>query len=1120
MTTTTIHDHDARSEALDPRLSFIVQAPAGSGKTELLTQRYLMLLGNAVTLPEEIIAITFTKKAAGEMKKRIIHALQHAKECPEPEHAHGKKTWQLAREVLARDQQLGWHLLVNPNRLRIQTIDALCASLAAQMPLLSQLGAQPAICEDAEPYYAKAASELLNDLEADVSWAEPIADLLNHVNNDLHKAQKLLIEMLRTREQWLPHIASHISSDDKLALKNLLENNLQTVVADILQRVYSTLADYHEWIITVVSFAAKQVEPKHDLFAYQHLRQLSPDVSTYSLWKTIADLVLRQDGEVRKTVNITQGFPAPSNAKSLQQKEDYQSMKTLMLDLLANFAEEPTIVHALQQLRHCPPPRYTDDQWRIIKAAATLLPQLVAKLWLIFATENTVDFTEMSHAALHAMGDEDAPSDLALRLDYQIQHILVDEFQDTSKTQFRLLTKLTEGWQDNDGRTLFLVGDPMQSIYRFRQAEVGLFIQTREQGLGAIKLTPIHLTMNFRSTPQVIHWVNQTFATLFPTEDDRTYGAVRYHSSVAAASAPVASTIAFHPVFTDDDDFLTHEGRKIVEIIQQCREQDPEGTLAILVKAKTHLQWIIPLLQEANLRYQAIEISPLFHRPVVQDLLALTTALLHFSDRIAWLSVLRAPWCGLTLEDLYLLAGEAPQQSIWDQLQQTDLNLSPEGQQRLASVIPILRHAIGERRRTSLRCTVESTWKALNGPLCLTSPMDLADANAFFDLLEQEEYAGDLPDLTAFLQSLHQLFANPDHHADGKLQIMTMHKAKGLEFDTVILPGLNRQSRRDYPRLLEFSEYPCQLLAPIKAFEAEEDPINSYLKKLQQQRSDFEQVRLLYVGATRAKHNLHLLGTIKVKQGEIQQPQEKTLLSLLWPHVIQQVNATYHAKPLPVGDSEDTEVVYPSIRRLALDYFNNPSPLSNNGVKFNFNNEIAAPLEKTNYAKEVGIFIHRLFKQIAEGTLRLNQITLHKPGFFAALTMLGIPAAQLPATLLQIERAIVNIQHDPKSQWIFNPAHQEAAAEWAITRMGPDAVQRMVIDRTFIDDKGVRWIIDYKTDSLAPTQSLSEFLQAQQAEHGPQLHEYAQALQLREQREIKLGLYFPMIPAWCEWEFL
>ena len=136
---TSIVDEKQRIEALNPNESFMVQAPAGSGKTEILIQRYLTLLGG-VENPQQIISMTFTRKAAGEMKKRILAALQRGLNNTPPESTHEHQTWKLARLALKRDKDQKWRLLDNPNQFQILTIDSFCAGITKQMPILSLMG--------------------------------------------------------------------------------------------------------------------------------------------------------------------------------------------------------------------------------------------------------------------------------------------------------------------------------------------------------------------------------------------------------------------------------------------------------------------------------------------------------------------------------------------------------------------------------------------------------------------------------------------------------------------------------------------------------------------------------------------------------------------------------------------------------------------------------------------------------------------------------------------------------------------------------------------------------------------------------------------------------------------
>ena len=187
-------DRLARLRALDVA-SFIVEAPAGAGKTELLTQRYLRLLA-VVEHPEEVLALTFTNKAATEMRDRILHSLETAAGGVLPEAAHKQQTFHLARTVLAHDGERNWGLLDHPGRLRITTLDALCASLARQMPYLSRFGSQPGVAEDAAAHYATAARRTLEMVEAEGADADVVAAALAFMDNNAGRLENLRIKVV------------------------------------------------------------------------------------------------------------------------------------------------------------------------------------------------------------------------------------------------------------------------------------------------------------------------------------------------------------------------------------------------------------------------------------------------------------------------------------------------------------------------------------------------------------------------------------------------------------------------------------------------------------------------------------------------------------------------------------------------------------------------------------------------------------------------------------------------------------------------------------------------------------------------------------------------------------
>ena len=202
-------DHAVRKEVLDIHQSFAVSAPAGSGKTGLLTQRVLALLGQCEQ-PENILAITFTKKAAAEMKHRILVALQSTQQkmtlgdAP-PADDYARTTWDLAAQVLRRNEEKDWQLLSLPNRLNITTIDSFCRQLSQQTPLTNDLGGTPDVLDNAEITYAYqlAARETLACLESDENIKPDLIRLIKHFNNQLSTLEELFMRLLQRRDQWL-----------------------------------------------------------------------------------------------------------------------------------------------------------------------------------------------------------------------------------------------------------------------------------------------------------------------------------------------------------------------------------------------------------------------------------------------------------------------------------------------------------------------------------------------------------------------------------------------------------------------------------------------------------------------------------------------------------------------------------------------------------------------------------------------------------------------------------------------------------------------------------------------------------------------------------------------------
>jgi ATP-dependent helicase/nuclease subunit A len=1129
---TRMADLAARARALDPTASLIVQAPAGSGKTGLLTQRYLVLLARAEH-PEEVVAITFTRKAANEMRERVLKALDEARTADRPETTYEAQTWDLARTVLERDIALQWHLALNPERLRIFTIDSFCSALTRQMPVLSRLGAPPSAADDPERLYRDAALAALAHLEENDTWSDSVARLLAHFDNDMVRARQQIADMLARRDQWMRHLLDQRSAGERRAH---LESTLQAInraALDVLAR--QAPATLSKEVAALARYAASNLsaQPDHPVHACASLVTWPGGaLEQRSMWQGLAALLLTGKDEWFKTVNVKNGFPAATKkGGNKSENEQREAMKARMLAVLDQLrAGPPDFMAALAAVRRLPDDHYDDASWEAIEALTSVLRLAVGELTVAFKRSGRADFTEIAQGALHALGSSEEPTNLALHLDYRIHHLLVDEFQDTSISQFDLLERLTAGWQAGDGRTLFLVGDPMQSIYRFRQAEVGLYLRARHQGVGPVRLEPLTLSLNFRSASGVVDWVNEAFACILPENEDIHAGAVPYSPAVASKDAGDGLAVEMHPFIDDDGEA---EARKVVELVSAARARQPDGRIAVLVRGRRHLAQIAIQLKEAGLFFQAVEIEALDERPVVQDLFALTRALTHPADRAAWLAVLRAPWCGLTLADLEALVTGDADQSVWNLMHDASRReqLSADGRTRLTRTRDALQPALAVVGHDRLRRVVEGAWLALGGGACVERQTDLEDARIYLELLDALDEAGTVPDYRQLTDRIDELFAQPDVLAPETLQLMTIHKAKGLEFDTVILPGLGRRPRNETPPLLrwlqtaEAAGSPGLLLAPTRATGADHGALYNYIGERETEKGHHENGRLLYVATTRARQHLHLLGSVKRKaDGSLNAPASSTLLALLWPMVEDEFQQATGGAPA-AGVLQPTSPPEGNLRRLPVDW---TAPAFPPAVAWQAGTLPPLPDElpavefdwATETARHVGTVVHRALQQIGREGLahwtvqRLNALL---PGFRLALSRQGVPQDKLAEAAQRVNEAVAHALQDNRGAWLFDARHTQARSEYPLSFDDHGQLSTVIIDRTFIDNDGVRWIVDFKTGPHSGG-GVEEFLDREQQRYRGQLEKYAAILKKLDSRPVKLGLYFPLLGGWREWE--
>lgn len=1099
------NDNPARRHALDARRSFIVQAPAGSGKTELLIQRYLTLLAT-VQQPEQIVAITFTRKAAAEMRARIVTALREAAAEDAPSEPHLALTHELASAVLQRDRARGWSLLATPRRMRIDTLDALNAWLAQQLPILAGGAAGARIVEDAHALYALAVQRTLDELGSDAPLGEALRSLLPVLDNSQARFESLLVDLLPRRDQWLRHLAGGEGVRMRAALEHALK---QLIVEELARTERCCPSGLEARFESFLHYAASRCDDETIQAAAQAIPEgASPDIAgKLAKWRGTAVLLLTQTGIWRRRVDRRQGFPP-----------EYREQKQAFMSLLGSLSDEEAFRDALATVPTLPDPAYSTEQWKNLEALGRVLMHLVAELRVIFAERQTIDFIELALSAQRALGQVDDPSELLLALDHRIRHLLIDEFQDTSRTQIKLIGLLTAGWQEDDGRTLFLVGDPMQSIYRFRDAEMSLFIETRERGIGNVRCEPLVLASNFRSTPAIVDWVNRAFERVFPAEDRIASGAARFCPSTAIREASPDQGVTLHTLRSDD---AHAELDRVVEILATERAHAPSQSIAILVRSRTHLFGLLSRLATHGWPVRAIEIDAVAEVQVGQDLIGLTRALSHAGDRIAWLGLLRAPWCGLTWRDLEALCGDAHDRAVRDLMHDRERveSLSSDGQRRLLSLRNVLDTAFGSRGNAPFSQWIEATWMQLDGPACLEQAEEFETVEQFFSLLDAASASGDVADPAVLETVFSRPLAQADPPGQPGIEIMTIHRAKGLEFDTVVLFGLAREPRSERARALYWMERSAAdgsnalIMAPMSR---DSDRLTSFVKQMDQRKEQAERARLLYVATTRARDRLHLVHRLPAHK---ESPPTRSLLACVWPALADEFLAAELQAPETAADAP---WVRPRLRRIA-DGFDAGSLAADApaSAERNATHDYRPEYEWAGLAAvQTGVIVHRHLRQIAEHGLdawSADTIDGLAARFELELAQLGVESSELETAAANVSAALKRMVADPTGRWILSP-HRDAASELRLTRRGETRLEHLQLDRTFVDrETGIRWIIDYKT-SIHEGGDIDAFLDSEELRYRSQLEIYASAMAEIDSGEMRVGLYFPLLGELRSWQ--
>jgi hypothetical protein len=1003
-------------------------------------------------------------------------------------------------------------LVAHPSRLAIRTIDALAQAIALQAPLASGLPPRRASPSDARRSTSRRAQRRSPRPARDPTWRA----LLDHQDNNADALAAFLAAMLAQRDQWFALLRG-----DPAAMRAALEETLAREVAGELALHAPALqaADLGP-LCRFATLASRQLGDDHaglrDVLGACASRGGAPpiDVAHVDQWKAIAAWLLTSGDTLRRTAQRMPGIPPVGDGEGRQQRSD-QAQEVARW--LASLAAVPGFETALASIARLPPLRYDDDEWARIESAAVAAARARRATSDVFARRGELDFAQGTLAALAALGDGDAPTRAACcarpaRRSHPGRRVPGHVVR-APRADRRLIAGLGRRRRAHAlrGRRPDAVDLPLP---RRRGARVrrgaGRRRDRRRGGRAADAAAQLPLAGG------LVAWANATFPAVLGATNDPWRGRVAF-----AAAEPVKPRAAHEPSTVDFPRSAREEAERVVARVREAL--DAGGDVAILVRSRAHLARVLPALREAAIAYDAVELDVLAERPAVRDVAALAHAIVQPDDRLAWLAVLRAPWCGLPLADLHALvrAAEASGRAIEAVVRDPPAALGADAHARLARVAAAVARASDDAPHAPLAQRVHDAWLALGGPATLDDPLDLVAVDDVVALIEAHERAGDIDDWNALMQRLDELKLSPRPGEGARVQVMTMHKAKGLEFDAVILPGLaSGRSRRDAPLLRWRTRRDGLMIGLAKPQGGEHDGVYAYLKVLADDEDRAELARLAYVACTRAKGRLALIASVKPRENprsralEWTPPAPGSLFGLLGAPGFDAL------APPDAHDDATDEVDVPAFERLPAGWRppEPPAPLVLRAPPRTV--EETVPFEWVHErARRLGVVVHRALAQIAaDGIGAWNDAALASRGdrWVAELVAEGALPSDAPLEAADVRATLATMLKDPRGRWLFDPLHEDARSEWALTGVDGGDTVHVVLDRTFVAN-GERWIVDFKTGTHEGADATG-FLDAEVERYRPQLERYQRIVAaLDPARPIRLALYHPRVPGgWRE----
>lgn len=1012
-----------RNAAQDLTYSCVVRAPAGSGKTELLVQRALRAL-LVVESPEQVLILTFTNKAVQELRHRMIAWICQS----EGEKQGLKETAELAIQVRQRSVQQGWDLHLCPQRLQVFTLDAYFSYLYQRFNQ-DKNGQHCELLSDPKLFYEEILDETLEKLFID---SEESLELLHIFNGSVSSLRQLFLQLTLTRDRWLSAL---YNDTDALHPQDYLLHEcgiLQTLTEDVSVERDSAAAFLSQY---------------DQSWPYS----LAPNTAQY--WRCWANVLLTEKGTWRQSFRKDQGVPAKDQLHSWHDASE-RAQVLAYLGTISETLQQNKIAHALLRLLRSCPDNHTHE---LPPALAFVLKKWVALLSVMKNERRVMDFIDLTMEVASFFHTPEIAAPLEAFIDKNVAHLLIDEIQDLSRLQFEIIRALLQNFCYRPEKSAFMVGDPQQAIYHFRGAHIGVFGDFESLELEGLPKKNCLLQSNFRSSQDLVGFVNSWAQQRFGCHSSAWLGIDRALQSIAMIET--SSTIECL-----SSECPQTEAAALLAHISQLQQQSPDSSIAVLARDRSSLAPLINLLNYYHISYDAEDMLSLSQYAFFTDLSAIIRIILAPETRANWLIFLRSTWLRASYDDITRFYREELT-DFWSLKVIDDYSL--EFQQDYQRWVELSARLEPFKGRSPFARFWDCVWQNMRLSEIL-SGKEFQIWQQVSSFLRSQSWEKKFTELIAELSLFVDKVPLSKHSGvlTSNLKLLTIHKAKGLEFDTVILPNLAAR--------LPTHERPFLLEVPIgdNLFWALKDERHQqwfdFFDDLLKQQQDHEFERLLYVALTRAKKRLVLSYNEKKFHA-------RSFLTTLKDFLPDPRAMTQMILDPPLKNLAKKKIIRSWPAWFWQKFYWNSDPLSWE----------QAPLSQEQ-ERVIGLVLHHCLSFFQTKPFRMQY--LNKEVLERLWYRFGGSFHDWNTAFPQIGRGLAIIEKSVVLEEVFSPEHQEIFSEFPLITLSKRVAHQcrhLSIDRLILDKNGRYWIVEWKTGSA---------WKSQWSQYRAQLMNYAQAI--------------------------